>query len=96
MTIDRNTRKRVRRYGIALLVLIPLLYLVPYLVLFFLVCGALGLIAQTVGPKGLRDWLNWYIPIVLIFIAFRFTKWYPQQVREQQQSARAADRKSVV
>ncbi len=56
----------------------------------FLVCGALGLIAQTVGPKGLRDWLNWYIPIVLIFIAFRFTKWYPQQVREQQQSARAA------
>ncbi len=56
----------------------------------FLVCGALGLIAQTVGPKGLRDWLNWYIPIVLIFIAFRFTKGYPQQVREQQQSARAA------
>ncbi len=56
----------------------------------FLVCGALGLIAQTVGPKGLRDWLNWYIPIVLIFIAFRFTKWYPQQVREQQQTARAA------
>lgn len=50
----------------------------------FLVCGALGLIAETVGPKGLRDWLNWYIPIVLIFIAFRFTKWYPQQVREQQ------------
>jgi len=50
----------------------------------FLVCGALGLIAQTVGPKGLRDWLNWYIPIALIFIAFRFTKWYPQQVREQQ------------
>ena len=49
----------------------------------FLVCGALGLIAQTVGPKGLRDWLNWYIPIVLIFIAFRFTKWYPEQVRQQ-------------
>jgi hypothetical protein len=55
----------------------------------FLVCGALGLIAQTVGPKGLRDWLNWYIPIVLIFIAFRFTTWYPQQVRQQRlQSAR--------
>jgi len=47
----------------------------------FLVCAALGLIAQTVGPKGLRDWLNWYIPIVLIFLGFRFTRWYPRQVR---------------
>lgn len=57
----------------------------------FLVCGALGLIAETVGPKGLRDWLNWYIPIVLIFLGFRFTRWYPQQVRQQQaQSARGA------
>jgi hypothetical protein len=52
----------------------------------FLVCAVLGLLAQTVGPKGLRDWLNWYIPIVLIFIAFRFTRWYPQQVRAEQQS----------
>jgi hypothetical protein len=50
----------------------------------FLVCAALGLIAETVGPKGLRDWLNWYIPIVLIFLGFRFTRWYPQQVRQQQ------------
>jgi uncharacterized membrane protein YgcG len=47
----------------------------------FLACAALGLIAETVGPKGLRDWLNWYIPIVLIFLGFRFTRWYPQQVR---------------
>jgi len=47
----------------------------------FLVCAALGLIAETVGPKGLRDWLNWYIPIAAIFLAFRFTRWYPQQVR---------------
>jgi preprotein translocase subunit YajC len=36
--------------------------------------------------KGLRDWLNWYIPIVLIFLAFRFTKSYPQQVRAEQQA----------
>jgi beta-hydroxylase len=43
MAIDRNTRKRVRRYAVALLVLVPLLYLVPYLVLFFLVCGALDI-----------------------------------------------------
>jgi hypothetical protein len=47
----------------------------------FLVCGALGLAAEQNVAKGLRDWLNWYIPIVLIFAAFRFTKWYPAQVR---------------
>jgi hypothetical protein len=33
--------------------------------------------------RPLRDWLNWYIPIAAIFLAFRFTKWYPQQVRAQ-------------
>jgi hypothetical protein len=47
----------------------------------FLACAALGLAAQQNEAKGLRDWLNWYIPIVLIFLAFRFTKWYPDQVR---------------
>jgi hypothetical protein len=52
----------------------------------FLVCGGLGLLAQQTSVKGLRDWLNWYIPIVLIFIAFRFTRWYPDQVRAQQQA----------
>jgi hypothetical protein len=57
----------------------------------FLVCAALGLVAETVGPKGLRDWLNWYIPIVLIFLGFRFTRWYPQRVRRPQaQSVRGA------
>lgn len=47
----------------------------------FLACALLGLAAQQNVAKGLRDWLNWYIPIVLIFLAFRFTKWYPDQVR---------------
>jgi hypothetical protein len=47
----------------------------------FLVCAVLGWAAQQGAAKGLRDWLNWYIPIVLVFLAFRFTKWYPDQVR---------------
>ena len=47
----------------------------------FLICAALGFWAQQTSVKGLRDWLNWYIPIALIFLAFRFTSWYPDQVR---------------
>jgi hypothetical protein len=50
----------------------------------FLICALLGLAAEQGAAKGLRDWLNWYIPIVLIFLAFRFTKRYPEQVRAQQ------------
>jgi hypothetical protein len=50
----------------------------------FLICALLGVTAQQSVAKGLRDWLNWYIPIVLIFLAFRFTKRYPEQVRAQQ------------
>ena len=50
----------------------------------FLVCALLGLAAQQSAATGLRDWLNWYIPIVLIFLAFRFTRWYPEQVRARQ------------
>jgi hypothetical protein len=47
----------------------------------FLVCAGLGFWAEQTSVKGLRDWLNWYIPIALIFLAFRFTSWYPDQVR---------------
>lgn len=57
----------------------------------FLACALLGLAAQQNVAKGLRDWLNWYIPIVLIFLAFRFTKSYPQQVRVQQAQAAGRD-----
>jgi hypothetical protein len=56
----------------------------------FLVCAGLGLAAEQTSVKGWRDWLNWYIPIVLIFLAFRFTSWYPAQVRAQQQQAQQA------
>jgi hypothetical protein len=47
----------------------------------FLVCAGLGLLAQQDVAKGLRDWLNWYLPIALIFVAYRFTVWYPEQVK---------------
>jgi hypothetical protein len=50
----------------------------------FLLCALLGLAAQQSAAKGMRDWLNWYLPVAAIFLAFRFTKWYPEQVRTQQ------------
>ena len=44
MAIGASTnRKRVRRFAIALIVLIPAFYFVPYLTLFFLICGALDI-----------------------------------------------------
>lgn len=62
----------------------------------FAVCAVLGWVAQQGAAKGVRDWLNWYIPIILIFLAFRFTKWYPDQVRtagQQSDQAGAASRR---
>jgi aspartyl/asparaginyl beta-hydroxylase (cupin superfamily) len=40
---DYISRKRARRFAIALIVLLPALYFVPYVTLFFLVCGALDI-----------------------------------------------------
>jgi hypothetical protein len=59
----------------------------------FLVCAGLGLLAEQHVAKGWRDWLNWYIPIALIFLAFRFTRWYPEQARalEAQQERQPQD-----
>ena len=55
----------------------------------FLVSAGLGLLAEQNVAKGWRDWLNWYIPIVLIFLAYRFTKWYPEQVRAMERQSGA-------
>jgi hypothetical protein len=49
----------------------------------FLLCAGLGLLAVHVHTKGLQDWLNWYIPIVLIIIGIRLNAWYPGYVRSQ-------------
>lgn len=43
MAMDRNTRKRIRRYAVVLVVLVPALYFVPLLTLFFLICGVLDI-----------------------------------------------------
>jgi beta-hydroxylase len=40
---DYISRKRARRFGIALIVLVPALYFTPYVTLFFIACGALDI-----------------------------------------------------
>jgi hypothetical protein len=54
----------------------------------FLVCGVLGLLAVHAHTKGVQDWLNWYIPIVLIVIGIRLNTWYPHRVRARLQQRR--------
>ncbi|MEU6486723.1 hypothetical protein [Streptomyces sp. NPDC046887] len=51
----------------------------------FLVTAVLGLIA--LHTSGLGDWFNWVIPIILLVLAIKFTKWYPEYVRGQARSA---------
>jgi len=58
----------------------------------FAVCAVLGWVAQQGAAKGVRDWLNWYIPIIVVFLAFRFTSWYPDQVRAAQQDQAGVQR----
>jgi hypothetical protein len=54
----------------------------------FAICAILGLLAVHASAKGARDWLNWYLPIILIFLGMRLNRWYPQKVRaEAQQSS---------
>jgi len=47
--------------------------------LVFAASAVLGVIAEQVDTG--KNWLNWIIPIVLIVGAFKFTSWYPDQVR---------------
>jgi hypothetical protein len=51
--------------------------------LIFVVTAILGTISQTgIAGAGASDWLNWYIPIVLIVVGMKFNEWYPARVRE--------------
>jgi hypothetical protein len=45
----------------------------------FLLCGVLGVLSVHAGSKGMRDWLNWYLPIILLFVGFRLNQWYPDR-----------------
>lgn len=47
----------------------------------FAVMAILGLIAETgVSGAGSSDVLNWYIPIGLVILGFKFNEWYPATV----------------
>lgn len=51
--------------------------------LIFAVMAICGLIAETgVSGAGTSNILNWYIPIGLVIIGFKFNQWYPARVRE--------------
>jgi hypothetical protein len=53
----------------------------------FVICAILGLLAVHASTKGTRDWLNWYLPIILIFLGMRLNRWYPQKVRAKAQQS---------
>lgn len=49
----------------------------------FAVMAILGLIAKTgLAGSGSSDVLNWYIPIGLVIIGFKFNEWYPARVQQ--------------
>lgn len=58
----------------------------------FLLCAISGILAVHASAKGTRDWLNWYLPIILIFIGFRLNKRYPAQVRARMQQSGSVSR----
>lgn len=45
----------------------------------FVLIAIAGLVAAESGHHG--DWLNWFIPVVLLVVAIRITAWYPDHVR---------------
>lgn len=47
----------------------------------FVVMAVLGVIAKTgLAGTGSSDVLNWYIPIGLVIVGFKFNEWYPDRV----------------
>lgn len=51
--------------------------------LIFGVTAILGLIYETgVTGSGSSDLLNWYIPIALVILGFKFNDWYPGYVQQ--------------
>ncbi|MCX5208716.1 hypothetical protein OG689_05310 [Kitasatospora sp. NBC_00240] len=45
----------------------------------FAVIALLGLLALHVSSG--TDWLNWVLPVVLLVVGVKVTRWYPEQVR---------------
>jgi hypothetical protein len=49
----------------------------------FAAIAIMGAIDQTgVTGAGTSDWFNWYIPIALLIVGFKFNEWYPSQVQK--------------
>jgi hypothetical protein len=61
--------------------------------LVFAVSAILGVVAQEVDSGS--SWLNWIIPIALVVGAFKFTAWYPEQVKARAGEAGEARRSAV-
>lgn len=60
--------------------------------LIFAVSALLGLLAVTSWARShsLADWFEWYIPIALVVVGFKFNQWYPAQVRARMASGSGA------
>jgi len=59
----------------------------------FGVMAILGVIAETgVAGAGSNDLLNWYIPIGLMVVGFKFNDWYPAFVERQSMNREPAAR----
>jgi hypothetical protein len=56
----------------------------------FLVCAVLGVLSVHAHTKGVQDWLNWYIPILLILGGLWLNSWYPHRVRARLLQRQAA------
>ncbi|MFF3698729.1 hypothetical protein [Streptomyces sp. NPDC002221] len=52
----------------------------------FVATAVLGLVA--LHTEGMGDWFNWVIPVILLVLAVKFTKWYPAHIRAQAHSVR--------
>jgi hypothetical protein len=60
--------------------------------MIFAVMAVLGLIAQSgITGAGSSKLLNWYIPIALVIVGFKFNSWYPAYVKHVA-AARRRDR----
>jgi hypothetical protein len=49
----------------------------------FGLCALLGIAAVHATSKGAADWFNWYLPIILIVVGFKFNARYPEMARKR-------------
>lgn len=64
-------------------------------VIFVLTAG-LGVAAESGVSSSVANWLNWYIPIILLVAGIRANSWYPAQVSARTQDGRPRPAETVV